>query len=123
MLAPATMTYEALCPAIGTANCTGSGLLSVAMFEGRLGGATPILGVTKLGDVGELRDLFHGGLPRRRVVHAAFQTSEARLARNLLEAARRNGIERFVYTSTVGCIGVPHGGVGDETVRAEAGFA
>src|SRR5437868_1889266 len=36
--------------------------------------------------------------------------------RNLLEAARRNGVERFVYTSTVGCIGVPHGGVGDETV-------
>src|ERR1700730_2769287 len=36
--------------------------------------------------------------------------------RNLLEAARRNGIERFVYTSTVGCIGVPYGGVGDETV-------
>lgn len=36
--------------------------------------------------------------------------------RNLLEAARRNGVERFVYTSTVGCIGIPHGGVGDETV-------
>lgn len=36
--------------------------------------------------------------------------------RNLLEAARRSGIERFVYTSTVGCIGVPHGGVGDETI-------
>jgi dihydroflavonol-4-reductase len=36
--------------------------------------------------------------------------------RNLLEAARRHGVERFVYTSTVGCIGVPHGGLGDETV-------
>ena len=35
--------------------------------------------------------------------------------RNLLEAARRAGIERVVYTSTVGCIGIPHGGVGDET--------
>jgi dihydroflavonol-4-reductase len=35
--------------------------------------------------------------------------------RNLLEAARRSGVERFVYTSTVGCIGVPRGGVGDET--------
>lgn len=36
--------------------------------------------------------------------------------RNLLEAARRQGVERVVYTSTVGCIGVPKGGVGDETV-------
>ena len=27
--------------------------------------------------------------------------------RNLLEAARKHGVERFVYTSTVGCIGVP----------------
>ena len=27
--------------------------------------------------------------------------------RNLLEAARRAGVERFVYTSTVGCIGIP----------------
>ncbi len=36
--------------------------------------------------------------------------------RNLLEAARKHGIERVVYTSTVGCIGVPSGGVGDETV-------
>ena len=34
--------------------------------------------------------------------------------RNLLEAARRAGVERVVYTSTVGCIGVPHGGIGDE---------
>ncbi len=25
-------------------------------------------------------------------------------------------MERVVYTSTVGCIGIPHGGVGDETV-------
>jgi dihydroflavonol-4-reductase len=36
--------------------------------------------------------------------------------RNLLEAARGQGVERVVYTSTVGCIGVPKGGVGDETV-------
>jgi dihydroflavonol-4-reductase len=36
--------------------------------------------------------------------------------RNVLEAARRQGVERVVYTSTVGCIGVPQGGVGDETV-------
>lgn len=34
--------------------------------------------------------------------------------RNLLEAARRHGAERFVYTSTVGCIGVPKDGEGDE---------
>ena len=34
--------------------------------------------------------------------------------RNLLEAARSAGVERVVYTSTVGCIGIPHGGIGDE---------
>jgi dihydroflavonol-4-reductase len=34
--------------------------------------------------------------------------------RNLLEAARRAGVERVVYTSTVGCIGMPSGGMGDE---------
>lgn len=34
--------------------------------------------------------------------------------RNLLAAARAAGVERVVYTSTVGCIGVPKGGVGDE---------
>ena len=30
--------------------------------------------------------------------------------RNVLQAARRAGVERVVYTSTVGCIGVPSGG-------------
>jgi dihydroflavonol-4-reductase len=35
--------------------------------------------------------------------------------RNLLEAARLAGVERVVYTSTVGCIGIPAGGIGDET--------
>lgn len=34
--------------------------------------------------------------------------------RNLLEAARRAGVERVVYTSTVGCIGMPAEGLGDE---------
>jgi len=34
--------------------------------------------------------------------------------RNLLQAAERAGAERVVYTSTVGCIGVPKGGIGDE---------
>jgi dihydroflavonol-4-reductase len=34
--------------------------------------------------------------------------------RNLLEAARRSGVERLVYTSTVGCIGIPKEGIGDE---------
>jgi dihydroflavonol-4-reductase len=34
--------------------------------------------------------------------------------RHLLEAAQRNGIERLVYTSTVGCIGIPPKGIGDE---------
>ena len=32
--------------------------------------------------------------------------------RNLLSAARSAGVERVVYTSTVGCIGVPKDGGG-----------
>lgn len=36
-------------------------------------------------------------------------------SRNLLAAARDAGVDRVVYTSTVGCIGVPAGGIGDET--------
>jgi len=35
--------------------------------------------------------------------------------RNILQAARKAGVDRVVYTSTVGCIGVPPGGEGDET--------
>ncbi len=34
--------------------------------------------------------------------------------RNLFDAAKRRGIERVVYTSTVGCIGFPPKGIGDE---------
>jgi dihydroflavonol-4-reductase len=34
--------------------------------------------------------------------------------RNLFQAARRSGVERVVYTSTVGCIGIPKEGIGDE---------
>lgn len=34
--------------------------------------------------------------------------------RSLLRSARDAGVERFVYTSTVGCIGIPPGGIGDE---------
>jgi dihydroflavonol-4-reductase len=34
--------------------------------------------------------------------------------RNLLQAARTANVERVVYTSTVGCIGVPRDGIGDE---------
>jgi dihydroflavonol-4-reductase len=35
--------------------------------------------------------------------------------RNMLAAAKAAGVERFVYTSTVGCIGVPPGAIGDES--------
>ncbi len=34
--------------------------------------------------------------------------------RNLLTAARHRGVERVVYTSTVGCIGIPKDRLGDE---------
>jgi dihydroflavonol-4-reductase len=36
--------------------------------------------------------------------------------RNLLSAARRMGVERVVYTSTVGAIGIPKDGIGDEQI-------
>jgi dihydroflavonol-4-reductase len=35
--------------------------------------------------------------------------------RNMLSAAKAASVERLVYTSTVGCIGVPPAGIGDET--------
>ncbi len=38
--------------------------------------------------------------------------------RNLLQTARAAGVERIVYTSTVGTIGIPRGGLGDETTPA-----
>jgi dihydroflavonol-4-reductase len=41
--------------------------------------------------------------------------------RNLLEAARNSGAERVVYTSTVGCIGLIDGGLGDENAPVELG--
>jgi dihydroflavonol-4-reductase len=45
--------------------------------------------------------------------------------RHVLEAAERAGAERIVYTSTVGCIGMPRGRNGDEdtpvTIRDMAG--
>lgn len=41
--------------------------------------------------------------------------------RNLLEAASAAGAERIIYTSTVGCIGIPPDGLGDETVAVSEG--
>jgi dihydroflavonol-4-reductase len=41
--------------------------------------------------------------------------------RNVLEAAKKAGVERVVYTSTVGCIGVPHDGLGDEDAKISLG--
>jgi dihydroflavonol-4-reductase len=35
--------------------------------------------------------------------------------RNMLTAAQSAGVDRVVYTSTVGCIGIPDDGIGDET--------
>lgn len=37
--------------------------------------------------------------------------------RNLLEAAEQSGVERVVYTSTVGCIGMPKDRLGDESTQ------
>ncbi|MGH9559298.1 MAG: hopanoid-associated sugar epimerase [Bryobacteraceae bacterium] len=40
--------------------------------------------------------------------------------RNLLSAAQQAGVERVVYTSTVGCIGIPREGIGDERTPVNA---
>jgi len=45
---------------------------------------------------------------------AEMYASNVEGTRNLLTAARREGVERFVYTSTVGCIGMTEGAMGDE---------
>ncbi len=39
--------------------------------------------------------------------------------RNMLIAAQSAGVDRVIYTSTVGCIGIPDGGSGDETQACE----
>jgi dihydroflavonol-4-reductase len=41
--------------------------------------------------------------------------------RSLLEAARKADVERVVYTSTVGCIGMPQDGLGDESSPVSLG--
>ena len=41
--------------------------------------------------------------------------------RNVIEAARKAGCDRVVYTSTVGCIGFIEGGEGDETTPVGIG--
>ncbi len=41
--------------------------------------------------------------------------SNADGTRNILDAARKAGVKRVVYTSTVGCVGIPPGGIGDES--------
>jgi dihydroflavonol-4-reductase len=40
--------------------------------------------------------------------------------RNMLAAAKSAGIDRVVYTSTVGCIGIPENGLGDESTPVAA---
>jgi dihydroflavonol-4-reductase len=41
--------------------------------------------------------------------------------RNLLDAAEHAGVSRVVYTSTVGCIGIPSNGLGDESTPVGIG--
>ena len=45
---------------------------------------------------------------------AELYSSNVEGTRNVLDAAARAGVERVVYTSTVGCIGMPAGRSGDE---------
>ncbi len=49
---------------------------------------------------------------------AEMYASNVEGTRNLLASARKAGVERVVYTSTVGCIGLEEGGLGDESTPA-----
>ena len=83
------------------------------------------------GDLRDAQSLKHAVAGVRRVFHVAAdyrlwtrrpeEIYESNVAgtRNLLEAAQRVGVERFVYTSTVATIAVPRAGtLPDETVQA-----
>jgi dihydroflavonol-4-reductase len=68
------------------------------------------------GAVSGCKEVFHVAADYRlwsRYPHELYD-SNVEGTRNLLAAARKAGVERFVYTSTVGCIGIPSGGIGDE---------
>lgn len=76
-----------------------------------------------LRDAGSLRSaaagcgaVFHVAADYRLWVKDAAEMYRSNVdgTRNMLEAARAAGVERFVYTSTVGCIGLVRGGQGDE---------
>jgi dihydroflavonol-4-reductase len=81
---------------------------------------------TVMGDLREPESLERAVLGCRAVYHVAadyrlwakdeteLYRSNVEGTRNLLEAARNAGVDRVVYTSTVGCIGVPNGGLGSE---------
>jgi len=100
-----------------------------ALVRGRVGRA----GVPELAGVeavqGDLRDadslaravagcavVFHIAADYRLWTRDPLQMYQSNVegTRNLIEAARRAGVERVVYTSSVGCIGMPEGGLGDE---------
>jgi dihydroflavonol-4-reductase len=51
----------------------------------------------------------------------ALYESNVEGTRNVLEAAERARVKRIIYTSTVGCIGIPDHGVGDEDTPVCAG--
>ncbi len=87
------------------------------------------LAVTRVeGDLRDKRSLVHALKGCRHLYHVAahyalwakapqiFYDINVTGTRNLLEAAGETGIERSVYTSTIGAIGLPpEGGVGTET--------
>ncbi|HVA81085.1 MAG TPA: hopanoid-associated sugar epimerase [Candidatus Binataceae bacterium] len=52
---------------------------------------------------------------------AAMYASNVDGTRNVIDAARAAGVRRIVYTSTVGALGIPHGGVGTEDTPVTLG--
>ncbi len=63
------------------------------------------------------KSLFHVAADYRLWVRDPDEMYRANVdgTRALFEAALKAGVEKIVYTSTVGCIGVPLNGIGDET--------
>ncbi len=63
--------------------------------------------------------VFHVAADYRLWVRNASELYESNVegTRHVLGAALAEGVERTVYTSTVGCIAVPSGGIGDEQLK------
>jgi dihydroflavonol-4-reductase len=85
--------------------------LAVEVAEGDLGDVTSLEGA-----LADCQGLFHAAADYRLGARDPSQLYRTNVdgTRNILAAARRAGVERTVYTSSVATIGIPDGRPGDE---------